>query len=391
MNIMNRFNVAYLAFDQFVPSKHAGFVHSYSIAKAIKSIGNDVVLYGIPTGVDLYNLTRWSGEYHGLNVNYVRFIVSFKSKYRPLYPLNIISYYKTLKNLQDQDPDIVHERFHLPNPFSAKLFERLDCPKVLEINNLYVGCGVYGGRDEKKAQEQQKKHFDQSDAIITQTRTLKDMIGEVIDKPIYVVPNGVDTKKFDPDHSSEELRKELGLEEDQIVVTFLGSFRKWHGAQFISKMADLLKDKKVVFLLIGGGELFDEIDRGRRENMILTGPMEYDAVPKYLASSDILIAPFDINYFGDRDFWWNPVKLFEYMASGKPVVSYDLFEIRQIVRDAGLLAEAGKIDDFIKNIDCLVEDENLRRRLGSRGREIALNEYDWEKRARDVVKIYQTL
>jgi len=112
MIIMNRFNVTYLAFDQFVPSKHAGFVHSYSIAKAIKSIGNDVVLYGIPTGVELYNLTGWPGDYQGLNVNYVRFIVSFKSKYRPLYPLNIIGYYKILKNLQDQDPDIVDERIY---------------------------------------------------------------------------------------------------------------------------------------------------------------------------------------------------------------------------------------------------------------------------------------
>ena len=79
------------------------------------------------------------------------------------------------------------------------------------------------------------------------------------------------------------------------------------------------------------------------------------------------------------------------MASGRPVVSYDLFEIRQIVRDAGLLAEAGNINDFITNIERLVEDENLRSQLGSRGREIARNEYDWEKRARDVAKVYDAV
>lgn len=134
----NKFNVAYFAFDQFIPSKHAGFVHTFSIVKALKDVGNDVILYGIPSGLDLFNLLKWRGSYKDISVNYTRFIVSFKLRYRFFSFLNILSYYKVVELLKEQSPDIIHERFHVPNPYSIKICEELKIPKVLEVNSLYI-------------------------------------------------------------------------------------------------------------------------------------------------------------------------------------------------------------------------------------------------------------
>lgn len=381
------FNIAYFAFDQFIPSEHAGFVHTFSIVKALRDIGNDVVLYGIPNGFELFNLLKWQGNYRGVPVNYTRFIVSFKLKYRLFSFLNVVSYLKILNLLEKQNPDVIHERFHVPNPYSIKICEKLRIPKVLEVNSLYIEEGVYKGKARDVAIKQREKLFEQAEAIITQTETLKNMIAKLTEKPIYVIPNGVDTEKFRPDIHCEDLREKLGLH-DKIVVMFVGSFKKWHGVGQVPKIAKRF-DKKVVFLLIGYGELFKQVEKDKTDNMLLLGAKPHDEIPKYLALSDILIAPFDDEYFKNHSFWWNPVKLFEYMASGKPIVSYDYEEIRKIVRDAGLLAKPGDIEDFIRKLNCLIEDESLRKKMGRRGRETAVNEYDWKIRAKQTAEVYR--
>jgi len=386
--MVDKFNVAYFAFDQFIPSEHAGFVHTFSIVKALRDIGNDVILYGIPNGFDLFNLLKWRGNYKGIPVNYTRFIVSFKLRYRFFSLLNVLSYRRVLSLLKEQNPDIIHERFHVPNPYSIKIHEKLRIPKVLEVNSLYIEEGVYKGKAKEIALEHRRRLFGQCKAIITQTETLKNMIRKLTDKPIYVVPNGVDTEMFRPDVCCEDIKRGLGID-DKVVVTFVGSFKKWHGVDLIPKIAKRFEGKKVKFLLIGSGELFEYVKKMKTDNMILVGAKPHDEIPKYLALSDILIAPFNDEYFRGKGFWWNPVKLFEYMSSGKPIVSYDYEEVRKIVRDAGLLAKPGDLEDFIRKLESLIEDEKLRKEMGKKGREIAVKEYDWRARAKQTVEVYK--
>ena len=171
---------------------------------------------------------------------------------------------------------------------------------------------------------------------------------------------------------------------------FVGSFMQWHGVQDIIQIAKNIPE--AMFILIGAGPLYEEINIQSNEltNVILTGPI--NNVPKYLANSDITIAPFNTNRFTkleDYGFWWCPVKLYEYMASGKPIVSYNFNEVRNIIKDSGLLAEPDNIKDFEEKINLLLKDKKLRETLGKKARKIALD-YSWKKRAEKLKKILST-
>jgi glycosyltransferase involved in cell wall biosynthesis len=125
--------------------------------------------------------------------------------------------------------------------------------------------------------------------------------------------------------------------------------------------------------------------------MLFLGAVPYEDVPKYLLMSDILIAPFDTSnfpYLEKSGFWWCPVKLFEYLAAGKPIVSFDFEEVKNIVGDAALLAKPGNLNQFNEYLDSLIKDESLREKLGSKGKEIA-EQCSWQKRAEETVKVYE--
>lgn len=387
--------IAYFAFDQFAPSKHAGFVHTYEMVKSLNQIGHDVTLYALPAPPKLYNILEWGGVYRNIKVKYVRFTVSFRPDVIAFLPLNLPSFVNAWKCLTDQKPDIIHERFHTPNPFGCYIARKKNIPGILEVNSLYIEDEAYKNRLlVKLATYDRSKQFRHARAIITQTETLKKILETITDKPVFVVPNGVDTEKFRPDIAPDGMRRDLKLKDDDIIVTFVGSFREWHGVHQIPVIASEInkRHKNVKFILIGFGPLYDSVNSSRTDNMLLTGPIEHEEIPGYLAASDILIAPFDASrfkYFEKYGFWWNPVKLFEYISAGRPVVSYDYPEISKISGKSGLLAEPGNLSDFIDKLNTLIEDAGLRAALGRIGREIAVKEYDWSIRARQIENVYK--
>ena len=231
--------VAFFAFDIFSPSDTAGFVHTIEIAQKISSIV-DLKLFAAPSFKRALNPFLWEERIESLDINYARFTLWFKPYLIPFIPFNFLSYYLVYKKTKQFRPDIIHERFHTPNPFGYRISQKIDVPRILEVNSPYIEDEAYKNPILKKiAEKDRKTQFEHADAIITQTETLKKIISNVTDVPIYVVPNGVNTTKFKPCDSSE-LRNKLGIPENAVVITFSGSFRKWHGVHLIPKIAERL-------------------------------------------------------------------------------------------------------------------------------------------------------
>lgn len=385
--------VAFFAFDIFSPSDTAGFVHTIEIAQKLSSIV-ELKLFAAPSFKRALNPFLWEERIEDMDINYARFTLWFKPYLIPFIPFNFLSYYLVYTKTKQFHPDIIHERFHSPNPFGYRISRKINVPRILEVNSPYIEDEAYKNPIFKKiAEKDRRKQFQQADAIITQTETLKKIISNATDVPIYVVPNGVNTDKFSP-HDSLALRNKLGIPENATVITFGGSFRKWHGVHLIPRIARKLMESRndIYFLMIGSGMLFEKIKNSGMKNTIFLGSVNYNALPAYLDISDICIAPFDaagFKYFETLGFWWNPLKLFEYLSMGKPVVSFDFDEIRKIIANAGFLAPPGDLNDFIEKLEYLINNKNERQRLGNNARNLALKEYDWKKRAEETVKIYR--
>jgi glycosyltransferase involved in cell wall biosynthesis len=376
---MNRKKLVYLALSEEIPSKNAANVHITEIIKNLKDDA-DVELFA-KKGYKKYDY-----------VNYVDLPNGFKENLNIKNIFKIKELKSIIKKIKDFNPDVIYERWSHPNLISYLIKKIVKKPRILEVNSIFseeihdIPILLQISKFFRNIQ------FNNTEAIITQTKTLKRILEDITDTRVYVVQNGVNTSKF-----KENLKKPLDLEKDKIIITFVGSFKRWHGVNQITYIASKLKDykDKISINLIGDGDLFNDINNELKinnlNNVHLLGSKDYKEIPNYLLNSDILIAPFDANNykaFKKFNFWWCPIKLFEYMASGKPIVSYNYYEVREIVKNHNLLAKKGDMDDFVDKLKRLINNKKLREKIGKKNKEIAKN-YDWKKRSEETRKIIE--
>jgi alpha-maltose-1-phosphate synthase len=115
-------------------------------------------------------------------------------------------------------------------------------------------------------------------------------------------------------------------------------------------------------------------------NVVIPGAIPHADVPACLAASDIGVAPFDMAAHRPLalGFFWSPLKIFEYMATGLPVVAPAVDRIPSLVEHGreGLLYDPAVSGALASSIERLTDPE-IRRRLGSAARERAVREYSW--------------
>ncbi|RJQ35842.1 glycosyltransferase family 1 protein [Candidatus Microgenomates bacterium] len=388
MNKYNNLNIAYLGLSEKLSSRHAGAIHVGEIVKGFKKFKNKVHLY------------CEENNKHYNYVHYVKLPIGFKE----ILLLNIIKAFKSLKEIlrdfEHYKPDIIYERWHHPDIFSYIIARKTKVPRMLEVNSpiteeihsypiLSIISKLF-----------RKIQFDQSSAIITQTKTLAKLLRTMTNTPVYIVPNGVSTDMFTDKLEFPLIYNNIPNIDKKIKVTFVGSFKQWHGVEQIPLIAKKIIEKhnNVIFILVGSGELLSNvlniIPNHLKKDIILTGAQPYEEIPKYLANSDILIAPFNAaNYkaFKKYHFWWCPIKLYEYMSSGKPIVSYDYLEVKEIIGNHNLLAKIGNKNDFIDKLDSLINNKSLRIKIGKQNRLIAIKEYTWSKRVKQTLKVIHSV
>ena len=211
---------------------------------------------------------------------------------------------------------------------------------------------------------------------------------------IIVNPAAVDADRFRPGIGGDEVRRELGLETSDVVVSFAGSFSFFHGIPVLSHAIQLLLRRsdpeataRLRFLLIGDGPLRGEIERDLEEHagsgrVVLLGSVSPERIPRLLDAADILVAP-TVPMPDGKKFFGSPSKLFEYMAMSKAIVASDLEQLGAVLRDGdtALLVPPGDGDALAASIERLAVDADLRRRLGERARAVAVERHSWRQNA----------
>jgi glycosyltransferase involved in cell wall biosynthesis len=126
-----------------------------------------------------------------------------------------------------------------------------------------------------------------------------------------------------------------------------------------------------------------------RDSFIFTGPVPYNEMPFYYAAMDVLVAPFNPAKFQltrKFGFYYSPIKLFEYMASGKPIVTTRIETMEGILKheENALLVTPGNIKELAQAVLRILENPMLSHRLGVNSRKLVEEKYSWEKISRRI-------
>ena len=199
---------------------------------------------------------------------------------------------------------------------------------------------------------------------------------------IMVSPSGTDTELFHPMEKEHSCQK-LGLDPTCNYVGFIGSFLAYQGIDILIDAAPLVLEKipNARFLLVGDGPMRAAWEKqaqeeGIQDHFIFTGHVPYREVPNYIGAMDVCVAPHH-----QETNQASPVKLFDYMASGRPIVASDIEVVREIVADSecAILVTPNSAKDIAEVVIRLLKDANLRVELAVEGREYAVGHYDRRK------------
>lgn len=222
--------------------------------------------------------------------------------------------------------------------------------------------------------------------IVVITNSLKEsFVGHGISPAkILIAPDGVDLEKFNIKETREECRKKLNLPQDEKIVLYTGHLYKWKGADALIASADLLPGDVRVYL-VGGMEKDLAGLRCQRENVKIIGHRPHSEIPFWLKAADVLCLPNS----GKEDisrYWTSPMKLFEYLASKRPIVASDLPSIREILNERNaILVEPDNSEALASGIEKALQDEVFSLKMSEAAFSEAQN-YTWQKR---VQKIYE--
>jgi len=226
-----------------------------------------------------------------------------------------------------------------------------------------------------------------SDKIIAVTSKIKEYIKDRygIDN-VVVIGNGVNTSLFYPIRDKEileGLRRKLRIEMDDYVVGFIGSLSPWQGLEYlVLASSNILSEiPNTRFLIVGDGvkrrEIEDRINRlGLKDKFIFIGEVAYEDASKYINISDVCIALYTTPR--NEKVWGSPLKMYGYMACGKPVIGtrtpgLEIIEKKRV----GILVEPEDPKGLYEGIMSLIKDKGLRKRFGENGIRLA-SENSWE-------------
>lgn len=213
----------------------------------------------------------------------------------------------------------------------------------------------------------------------------------VEEKRIIVEADGVDLPVPVSDEVRKELRAHFGISDSMFVVGYAGSLTTMGLSkgveQIVDAVATLKKDGKETHALIAGGppEAVERLRHNEGHCMTFVGQLQHKDVPHLLSACDALIYPAprsDHPYFL-RDT--SPLKIFEYMAAERPIITADLPPIHDVLNDdTALFYEPGDVTTLASCIETLMNDQQCCTSLAQRARE-RVNEHTWEKRMARII------
>ena len=184
------------------------------------------------------------------------------------------------------------------------------------------------------------------------------------------------------------------------TVCYVGSFKRWHGLETLVRAAVHALPEPHRTVLVGDGPLRPAIEAevrrlGLAECFVFTGAVTYQEVPRWIAASDFCVAPFmpELHPRSQQGFVLDPLKVFEYLAMGKPTITVDSDNIRALFRDREhlRLVPSGDAAALVDTIRQLAGDPAAARAMGKRGADKVLARHTWAAHVAHLYRLFHEI
>lgn len=245
----------------------------------------------------------------------------------------------------------------------------------------------------------QKLNYKYADRLIPVSNGLKKLITDnyhLEEKKIIPISNGTNPDKFKP-IPTDIVRNKINLPKDKKIVGFIGSCYNYHGVQHLINAAEQLMQKRedTLFVIAGDGlnrkdwiqlTLDKKIDR----YFLFPGRVDFELAPYYINSYDICVAPWDLDLYGETV--GSPMKIFDYLSCGKPVIASPINGIEEIKgnNNSLILIDSRDTEIFSKVLDELLSQSNLEK-LSINARDHILNNFTWEITTKKILEVINQL
>lgn len=302
---------------------------------------------------------------------------------------------KRLLSLYREWPfDLIYERYSLWSAAGCRAARALGLPVVTEVNAPLVleQAAFRSLVCEAEAREIEAEVLSGSTALAAVSRQMGDYLirAGASGARVHVIGNAVDTAQFHPGIAKAEVAT---IPRDAFVVGFTGSLKMWHGVDtLLAAFRDFRSVHPSAHLLIcGDGPKRGWIEgfvagAGLHEAVTLKGWVDHGDLPGLIARMDVATAP----YPAAEDHYFSPLKLYEYLAMGRPVVASDIGQTAELLSgsDAALLLPPGDVDALSQGLQTLSANPDRRAAMSvSAAAEGA--RHDWTRNAAEVVRIAQ--
>lgn len=316
--------------------------------------------YGVK---ETFRITRLS------SFDFIKFGGSWLGK--QLFWLQQLSFGHSARRYLKGKEGVIYSR----DPFSLYMLLKTDYKLYWEAHNFpkNINAKFY------------KKIIKRISGLIVITEALKYEFSRFYRGQILVASDAVDIEEFNIDISKEDARMKLGLPKDKKIAMYVGHLYKWKGVDVLIKSTRFLKDDEMV-VVVGGlkddrDSLYKDIPKGSEDKVRFISYISHDLVPAYLKSADCLVLTGKSSEVISRQYT-SPLKLFEYMATKRPIVAQNLLSFREILNsNNAILVEPDNERALARGIQSGFYDQELTESLIENTFE-SVKDRTWINRAR---------
>lgn len=202
---------------------------------------------------------------------------------------------------------------------------------------------------------------------------------------ILVAPDGVDMDKFDIKETKEVCREKLNLPKDKKIILYAGHLYKWKGVQALADATEYFSEETVIYFVGGTKEDVEKFKaKNYKKKIKIIGHRPYAEIPFWLRAADVLVLPNTAESEISK-YWTSPIKMFEYMASHKPIVASNLPSIKEILnQNNAILVNPDDPKAIFEGVNKILQDFEFSAKITSQAFQ-DVKKYIWKERSKNIL------